>query len=237
MKNRTTDTFRRFFAFVIRFFPSLSVFVCDRHFAQARAIVDVFGQGARVIHCVFHLARNILRHVGTHAALITSFWNMRYKRTQSAEDEFVSVLRRLHNSRRSMFTTHLMNSLDTFLPSRIDPVVCVDVFPALSAARAMAFEAPPNPSHAQRRALTLLGLLRNVERVACDIFTHDNLNVIVSYFNVVKGRIPDFQCTILDVYKAIDLTERMSWPNPFRRRQSSRKRCGLRFCLSSRATC
>ena len=55
LKNRTTETFTRFFSFVARFFPSIESFMCDRHFAQQRGIVQAFGPAVHVFHCCVYL--------------------------------------------------------------------------------------------------------------------------------------------------------------------------------------
>ena len=51
IKNRTTDSFARFLTFVSKYFGDIKTFVCDRHYAQQKAIVQVFGQRVNVLHC------------------------------------------------------------------------------------------------------------------------------------------------------------------------------------------
>ena len=91
IQNRTTTTFRRFFLFLKASFPSIKVFMCDRHFAQSKAIKEVFGDTVSVFHCCVHLARNIKSNCGPNADLVSKFWEMRRKRTKEAEH---SLLRR-----------------------------------------------------------------------------------------------------------------------------------------------
>ena len=64
LKNRTTKSFERFFAFLHKHHPGISVFVCDRNNAQSRAIATVFGGGVHIISCCVHIARNIARSMG-----------------------------------------------------------------------------------------------------------------------------------------------------------------------------
>ena len=104
-------------------FPSIKVFMCDRHFAQRKVIKEVFGESVSVFHCCVHMARNIKSNCGPNTNLISKFWEMRYSRTKEAEDAFVASLERLHQSRRSLFTTELLNSLPSFLPPAVDPAL------------------------------------------------------------------------------------------------------------------
>ena len=62
IKNRTTQTLTRFFQFIFRYFPTINTFMCDRHFAQRRAISIVFGQDVNIFHCCVHVARNMKTH-------------------------------------------------------------------------------------------------------------------------------------------------------------------------------
>ena len=55
--------------------------------------------------------------------------------TKDAEDAFVAALERFHESRRSLFTTELLYSLSSFVPSALDPVLKKDLFPALTVLR------------------------------------------------------------------------------------------------------
>ena len=64
LKNRTTQSFRKFFSFLFRYNPGINVFVCDRHHAQSRAIAGVFGDDVHIITCCVHIARIIVRNTG-----------------------------------------------------------------------------------------------------------------------------------------------------------------------------
>ena len=74
--NRTTDSFVRFLTFMSRFYGDIKTVICDRHAAQRKAIVLVFGEGVKVLHCCVHVARNIQRNTGMKTDLLTLFWAM-----------------------------------------------------------------------------------------------------------------------------------------------------------------
>ena len=74
LKNRTMETFTRFFSFVARHFPSITTFMCDRHYAQHKAITIVFGDSVNIFHCCVHIARNIANNVGPNTLLTKQFW-------------------------------------------------------------------------------------------------------------------------------------------------------------------
>ena len=120
IRNRTTQTLQRFFSFVAGFFPNIGIFMCDRHFAQRRAISHVFGDDAHIFHCCVHVARNIKANTGQNSTLASQFWAMRFRRTKAAEDAFIATLERYHDAKRTVFTTQLLNALDSFLPSKVD---------------------------------------------------------------------------------------------------------------------
>ena len=96
--------------------------MCDRHYAQSKAIRAVFGDGVHIFHCCVHIARNIKSNTGCDGGLVSKFWAMRFKRTEEAEEQFISSLRRMHSSKKSVFTSQLLESADTYLPSKVDPV-------------------------------------------------------------------------------------------------------------------
>ena len=99
LKNRTTETFVRFFSFLAKFFPLITTFMCDRHHAQRKAITQVFGQTAHVLHCCIHVARNIATHTGQNSVLSRYFWEMRYARTSESETKFLDTLNKVHASK------------------------------------------------------------------------------------------------------------------------------------------
>ena len=134
-KNRTTSSFVRFLTFISKFFPDIKTFVCDRHCAQRNAIISVFGENVHVIHCCVHVARNIQTNTGMRSGLVKLFWNMRFTRTQESERAFLSSLESLHLAKRSLFTTRLLNTLDAFVPSKVDKVLDTDLFPELNPLR------------------------------------------------------------------------------------------------------
>ena len=48
---------------------------------------------------------------------------------------FYELLESLHGAKRSQFTSKLLASLDTFLPSKVDKALDVDIFPEIDALR------------------------------------------------------------------------------------------------------
>ena len=95
----------------------------------------MFGEGVRVLHCCIHVARNIQRNTGMKSDLLKLFWAMRYARTEASELAFIDALERLHAAKRSLFTTQLVASLDTFVPSRIRGALDTELFPELGELR------------------------------------------------------------------------------------------------------
>ena len=132
VKNRTTSSFVRFLSFLSRFTSDIKTFVCDRHSAQRNAIRSVFGEGVKVVHCSVHVARNIQTNTGPNSDLLKRFWEMRFTRSQESENSFVETLQRLNTPRRSSFTSQLLHSLDSFLPSRIEEAIKLDRFTELN---------------------------------------------------------------------------------------------------------
>ena len=129
VRNRTTETFIQFFTFISTSFPRINAFMCDRHYAQSKAIRAVFGDGVHIFHCCVHIARNIKSNTGCDGGLVSKFWAMRFKRTEEAEEQFISSLRRMHSAKKSVFTSQLLESADTYLPSKVDPVLSQYVSP------------------------------------------------------------------------------------------------------------
>ena len=209
-KNRATSSFVRFLTFVSKFFPDIKTFVCDRHCAQRNAIIGVFGENVHVIHCCVHVARNIQTNTGMRSGLVKLFWNMRFTRTQEAEQAFVNSLESLHLAKRSLFTTRLLNTLEAFVPSKVDKILDIDMFPELNALHnfetiGVNFDAP-----AKRFAYALLDKLKNVGSFQRDVFTLDNTNSIEGYFHGVKSRIPLKTATLLDIFNSVTFTERIA---------------------------
>ena len=216
LKNRTTESFRRFFTFLFRHAPAIRTFMCDRHYAQRRAIEDVFGAGVSVFHCSIHVARNIRNNAGANSELASSFWAMRSKRTPEAEAVFLAALQRVHAAKRTLFTTQLLHHVDSFLPSRLDHVLRRSKFPALSSAKMPAFISFEHVDLKHQRAAAILQWLAQVGDVQTDVLSFDNTNTVEGYFSVVKRRIVGANTTLLDVFKAVDFTEAtaMSRHNP-----------------------
>ena len=133
---------------------------------------------------------------------------MRYKRTKEAEDGFVNTLERLNKSRKTLFTTELLNSLWSFVPSALDPVLRKPAFPSLVALSGNDIGGFVADTEQKRRALALLNSLRCAECPDTDVFSLDNTNAIEGYFSGVKKRMAISPLTLRDVFNAVDMTER-----------------------------
>ena len=96
LKNRTTQSFRRFFSFLFKHYPGIRVFMCDRHHTQSRAIDEVFGDDVSILNYCVHIARNTVRNTGSNDTLVSLFWKMRFERTMESENAFVQFLERMH---------------------------------------------------------------------------------------------------------------------------------------------
>ena len=121
LKNRTTQSFKRFFLFLFKYHPSIRVFVCDRHHAHRRAIAEVFGEGVSVLNCCVHIARNIVKNTGCDSTLASLFWKMCFQRTVESETAFLQYLERMHRAKRTMFTTRLLASTASFFAFKNRP--------------------------------------------------------------------------------------------------------------------
>ena len=207
LKNRTADTFVRFFTFLSKGFPTINIFMCDRHYAQARAIRRVFGDGVHVLHCCVHVARNIKTNMGQNNVLERLFWQMRYKRTGEAEAAFVEALHQVHAAKQSAFTTRLVSSLDTFLPSRIDPLFRHAVFLELLLAKSVDVGRGSGESSACHRARSIIGGLCCVAVDEVDVFSADKTNAIEGFFSMIKQRLRHTKMTLLDLYNVVNFTE------------------------------
>ena len=207
LKNRTIKSFERFFTFLHKHHPGIRVFVCDRHHAQSRAIATVFGGGVHIISCCVHLARNITRNTGPHSTLVSLFWRMRFERSAESEEAFLAHLERAHRAKKTMFTTRLLASTASFLPSKIDHVLRRDDFPVLSKARSVNIMTCRADTPQRQNAIRILRRLQQLQPTTRDIFSCDNTNTIESHFNVIKGRIPKTSPRLLDVFNAVTFTE------------------------------
>ena len=234
LKNRTTETFTRFFSFVARYFPSITTFMCDRHYAQRKAITIAFGDSVHIFHCCVHIARNIANNVGQNTQLIKHFWEMRYARTRESEATFMETLNRIHRAKSSTFTAHLINSVDSFLPSKVDPVIKRSLFPELARFRTMDLKGPFDCTQTTKRVLNVIDTLRCVGDVETDVFSLDNTNTVEGYFSMIKRRIAHTTKTLIDMYNAVDYSERIALAshNPSQPVLPSKLTLGLSFVLS-----
>ena len=167
----------------------------------------MFGEGINVIHCCVHVARNIQRNTGVRSDLLSRFWAMRYNRTEESERAFIDALERLHSTKRSLFTTYLTTSLDTFVPSRIRDALDIELFPELDALRHFNTAHFVLDSETKTRTVRLLETLNNVGHLQRDVFSLDNTNTIEGYFKTVKSRTPLNVATLLDIFAAVTFTE------------------------------
>ena len=103
---------------------------------------------------------------------------MRYTRTGEAEAKFLETLNKVHNTKRSTFTTHLINSVDSFLPSRVDPFLKQQTFPELEDFHRIVHKGPFKQNSAADRVWAMVNILRTVQAPEADIFSLDNTNAI-----------------------------------------------------------
>lgn len=195
------------FPFVKNSFPTISTFMCDRHFGQRMAIRDVFGDGVSIFHYCVHIARNIRANCGPNTTLHKAFWAMLFKRTKAAEDMFVETFERLNNSRKTLFTTELLNSLQSFVPSALDPVLRKPAFLSLVALQVMDIRCFKADTEQKRRALVLLRSLQRAECPDTNVFVLVNTHAIEGYLSGVKRRMNVSPLTLRDVFNAVDMTE------------------------------
>ena len=207
VRNRTTSTFERFFTFVAKFFPAITTFMCDRHFAQKNAIVNVFGGGVHVLHCCVHIARNIKSNTGRGGGLASDFWAMRFKRTTEAEATFLAGLRRMDRLKKSAFTKHMLDATDSYIPSIVDPVLLPFLEPLFIFPSGVVLSDIPLATEQKKRAWRIVGMMRLIDQTPESVFSIDNTNTVESYFSVIKGRINKTTSTLADVYKSVNFTE------------------------------
>ena len=206
LRDRTVEAFEGFFRFVARFFP-LKTFMCDRCPAQSLALKRAFGAEATVLNCAVHIGRNIKQNAGHNSELRSRFWAMRQQRTAEAEESFVASLRKLHATRRSNFTTSLLNAIDAFLPSKTDPFLKCPVFPSVHRLKSVDLSAFTPTTPTGLRAKQTLVELQSVADVFEDVFSRDNTNSIEGYFGIIKRRLKKNTSTVLDLFNAVDFTE------------------------------
>ena len=149
-----------------------------------------------------------MKNAGANSSLTTLFWKMRYQRTKEAETEFLVFLERLHASKKTVFTSHLLGSTNSFLPSKIDPFLQRVDFVSLSQLKTLELSIFVTSTQEKRNALGVLHILKQQNPLSHDVFSYDNTNTIESYFNIIKGRIPSSSPRLVDIYNSISFTER-----------------------------
>ena len=188
LRDRTVESFERFFTFVAKFY-FMKTFMCDRCHAQSLALKRAFGEDATILHCTVHVGRNIMQNTGQHSELLRHYWAMRKQRTKEAEEAFIGALQQLHTSRRSNFTTSLINSLDAFIPSKTDPILKRKRFPSLARLKAVELAAFCPVTPLAVRAKQVLAELQSVPDIQEDVFSRDNTNSIEGYFSIIKRKL------------------------------------------------
>ena len=208
LKSRTIESFQRFFEFVHAFFTSLNVFVCDRNCAQTQALLRAFGSRVKIVYCSIHISRNIARNTGPNSTLLKSFWRMRRERSFSSEECFMKTLLQMHERKHTVFSAALINAKDSFLPSKVDAFITVPLFPSLSRLRQLDLSVFDIETEDRRSAVGVHQMLQRVCAAGDDDVLRDNTNPIEGHFSVIKKRMKVKTSTLVDIYNAVDFTER-----------------------------
>ena len=159
-----------------------------------------------MLHCCVHLARNNQSNTGVQSDLLKRFWTMRYNRTEESEHSFVDSLQSLHAAKRSQFTTKLLASLDTFVPSKFNHALDIDIFPEIDALRNADWSSVVIDTPVKERVFNILNQMMHIGPFRRDVFSLDNTNTIEGYFNTIKKRVPLKTATLLDNQKAVTFT-------------------------------
>ena len=207
LRNRTVESFERFFVFTAKFYPGLTSFMCDRSFSQKRVLRRAFGCNVRIFHFMVHIGRNIKRNAGANSPLSSLFWRMRSERSEESGRRFLSALRQRHETKPSAFTAQLLNAVESFLPPMVDDVLKARIFPQLGILETIDITAFDVVSVEERRAVSTLLALKRLPVFCHDVFSRDNTNAIECFFSVLKRRTPEENATLLDVFKAFDFSE------------------------------
>ena len=210
LKNRTTEAFLRFFTFTAKFFPAITTFMCDRHHAQRKAISQVFGPTVHILHCCVHVGRNIVNNTGQNSTLSKLFWKMRYTRTAESEAMFLDALKKLHLSKKTTFSTRLFNSVDSFLPSKIDQDLKRETYPELDLFKTMDLNRPIKCCQSCDRVVELITAFSCVQVEEPAIFSLDDTNTVEGYFSLIKQRLARPINTLRELFKTINYTEELS---------------------------
>ena len=183
--------------------------MCDRHHAQRKAIAQVFGETVHIFHCCVHVARNMANNTGQNSVLARRFWAMRYSRTRESETKFLEALNKVHALKRSLFTTHLLHIVDSFLPSKIDPFLKQKMIPELEMFRDIDLTNLVRCGHVTKRVVDMISVLLSVQ-VEPDIFALDNTNTVEGYFSIIKKRLALPTKTLVDFFNTITYTEEIA---------------------------
>ena len=82
------------------------------------------------------------------------------------------------------------------------------MFPELAALHCCDLQQTVANTAAKSHCFAIIEALRRVAPVETDIFSVDNTNAIEGFFNGIKGRMRHSPLTLLDVFNAVDTTEK-----------------------------
>ena len=119
----------------------------------------------------------------------------------------MDALERFHAAKRSMLTTLLTNSLDSFLPSRINNALDVELFPEINTFKNVTFTSHSVDDPVKARVSALRDEIVHLGPFRRDILSLDNTNTIEGYFNTIKRRTPSKTATLLNIFNAVTFTE------------------------------
>ena len=148
-----------------------------------------------------------MANTGHGSTLLRDFWNMRFARTSESESKFLATLNKVYNTKKTLFTTHLVNSVNSFLPSIVDPFLKRKVLPELEAFHSIDLRGPFFHHKNVEHVLLIVNTIRSVEVPETDVFALDNNNTTESYFSMIKGRLQLQTRTLVDVFNAVNYTE------------------------------
>ena len=159
---------------------------------------------------------------------------MRYSRTRESETKFLDALNKVYSSKKSTFTTHLLHSVDSFLPSKIDPFLKQKMIPEIEMFRDIDLTNLERCGHAAKRVVEMITALLSVKEAEHDIFTLDNTNTVEGYFSIIKKRLAPPTKTLIDLFNTVTYTEEIALAehNPSQPRFPETLTLGLSFVIA-----
>ena len=90
------------------------------------------------------------------------------------------------------------------------------MFPSINRAKTIDISVFTADTIEKKNALEVLQTLKEIPAPSTNVFTRDNTNAVEGYFSVVKRRITSSAPTLVNVFEAVDFTERcvMAQRNP-----------------------